>query len=91
MIQIPSPYRRRGQKWCQALRQKRKAMLDLLAAQRVIEEVEAEAGKHISTETIAEIRSEFYCVDDFPADEKHFITVIANIALAKPVCISTRG
>ena len=66
-------------------------MLELLAAQRVIEEVEAEAKKHISTETIAEIRSEFYCVDDFPADEKHFITAIANIALAKPVFTSTRG
>ena len=91
MIQIPNPYCCRGQKWCQVLGQKRKAMLELLAAQRVIEEVEAEAKKHISTEMIAEIRSEFYCINNFPADEKHFITAIANIALAKPVCTSTRG
>ena len=66
-------------------------MLELLEAQRIIEEVEAEAREHISTDTIAKIRSEFYCIDDFPADEGDFITTIANVALARPLCTSTRA
>ena len=66
-------------------------MLELLEAQKVIEEVEAEAREHISTETIAEIRSEFYCVDDFSSDEGRFITTIANVALTDPVYTSARG
>ena len=66
-------------------------MLELLEAQRVIEAVEAEAREHIPTETIAQIRSEFYRVDDFPTDEGHFITTIANVALARAVVTSTRA
>ena len=69
---------------------KRKAMLETLEVQRVIEEVEAEAREHILTETIAQVRSEFYRVDDFSTDERRFITTIANAALTVPVCTSAR-
>jgi len=65
------------------------AMLEILEAQRVIEEVEAEAREHIPTETIARVCSEFYRVDDFSTDERRFITTIANAALTIPVCTST--
>ena len=66
-------------------------MLELLEAQKVIEEVEAEAREHISMETIAEIRSEFYCVNDFSTDEGRFITTIANVSLIGPVYTSAQG
>ena len=85
----PNPYHRQAQKWRQALVKKRKAMLEILEAQRVIEEVEAEAREHIPTETIARVCSEFYRVDDFSTDERRFITTIANAALTIPVCTST--
>jgi len=66
-------------------------MLEVLEVQRVIEEVEAEAREHLSTETIARIRSEFYCVDDFSTDERCFITTIANTALTVPAATFTQG
>ena len=68
IVVVPAPnlYRHWGQNWRQALVKKRKEMLELLEAQRVIEAVEAEAREHILTETIAQIHSKFYRVDDFP-------------------------
>ena len=65
-------------------------MLELLEAQRDIEEVEAEAREHLSTETIARLHSEFYPVDDFSTDERRFIATIANTALTVPACTSTQ-
>ena len=87
----PNPYHHRGQQWRQALLKKRRAMLEVLEAQRVIEEVEAKAREHLSTETIARIRSEFYRVDDFSTDERCFITTIANTALTVPAATFTQG
>ena len=69
---------------------KRRAMLEILEAQRVIEKVEAEARVHVPIETIARIRSEFYRVDDFSTDAKRFITTLANTPLTGPACTSTR-
>ena len=65
--------------------------MELLEVQRDIEEVEAEARQHISRERIAKIRSEFYCVNNFSADEGRFVTTIANVALTGPVCASAQG
>jgi len=66
-------------------------MLEVLEAQRVIEEVEAEAREHLSTEMIAQICSEFYHVNDFSTDERHFITTITNTALTVPAATFTQG
>ena len=66
-------------------------MLELLEAQRIIEEVEAEAGEHIPTEVIARVRSEFYRVDDFSTDERRFIAMIVDTALTIPVSSSAWG
>ena len=65
--------------------------MELLEAQRDIEEVEAKARQHILRERIAEIRSEFYCVNNFSTDEGRFITTIANVALTGPVYASAQG
>ena len=66
-------------------------MLEVLEAQRVIEEVEAKAREHLSTETISRIRSEFYHADDFSTDERRFIATIANTALTVPAGTFMRG
>jgi hypothetical protein len=68
-------------------------MLELLEAQRVIEEVEAEARKHIPLETMTWLHSKFYCVNDIStdSDERRFITTIANTTLTVPVCTPAGG
>ncbi|KIJ60103.1 hypothetical protein HYDPIDRAFT_117556 [Hydnomerulius pinastri MD-312] len=56
----------------------------MLEAQKVIESVEAEAGEHLTTDTIARLRSKFYCVKDDSTPDEQFITAISSICLNLP-------
>ena len=58
---------------------KKKAALEMLEAQKVIEDVESEAGEHVPKAELACLRSKFYDVQDSSVDG-HFIIAISEIA-----------
>ncbi|KAF9233141.1 hypothetical protein BU15DRAFT_66845 [Melanogaster broomeanus] len=76
-----NPYRHRAKQWHQALRKKRKAVSDMLEAQKVIEAVEAEAGEFVPQEILASLRSQYYHVADPASTEGHYLTAVSDIRL----------
>ncbi|KAF9233409.1 quinon protein alcohol dehydrogenase-like superfamily [Melanogaster broomeanus] len=86
-----NPYHPKAREWHTALMKKRKAVLELLEAQTVIERVQAEAGKHLETDTIALIRSKFYPIEDETTPARRFISAVSNIGLNLPACASAHG
>ena len=76
-----NPYRRRTNEWHQALRKKKKAVLELLEAQRVIEDVEAEAAEYVPKALIARLHSKSYPIKDSSSVDGHFITTVSNVFL----------
>jgi len=77
---IYNPYRQRAKTWHLALRKKKRAALELLEAQKVIEEVEAEAAEHVSRGMLARFRSQCYLIEDVSSDEGRFIAAVSAIA-----------
>ena len=55
-------------------------MLELLEAQKVIEEVETEVGEYVPKEMIACLHSQNYDIVDPSSVDRQFITAISNIA-----------
>ena len=76
-----NPYRHRVDEWHQALAKKKKAALEMLEAQKVIEEVEAEAAEHMPKTIIAHLRSQSYPLEDISSLEGHFVAAISDIIL----------
>ncbi|KAF9238705.1 hypothetical protein BU15DRAFT_62432 [Melanogaster broomeanus] len=86
-----NPYQPKAREWHAALMKKRKAALEMLEAQTVIEHVEAKAGKHLQADTIAVIRSKFYRIEDKTTPAGCFISAISNIGLNLPACASAHS
>jgi hypothetical protein len=61
---------------------KKKAALEMLEAQKVIEEVEAEAGQSVPQAILASLHSQCYQIEDSSSVEGRFITAISGITLA---------
>lgn len=75
-----NPYRHRVKAWHLALRKKKRAALELLEAQKVIEEVEAEAAEHMPRGMLTRFRSQCYLIEDASSDEGRFIAAVSAIA-----------
>lgn len=75
-----NPYRHRTQAWHLALKKKKKAALELLEAQKIIEEVETEAAEHVPRGMLARFRSQCYLIEDTSSDDGRFITAISAVA-----------
>ena len=76
---IYNPYCHRAKAWHLALRKKKKAVLELLEAQKVIKEVEAEAAEHVPGGMLACFRSQCYFIEDVSSDKGHFIAAVSAI------------
>jgi hypothetical protein len=70
---------------------KRNAALQMLEAQKVIEGVEAEAGEHLTTDTITLLRSKLYCIADDSTPDGRFVAAISNVGFNLPVCTPAQG
>ena len=52
----------------------------MLEAQKVIEDVESEAGEHVPKSELARLRSKFYDVQDSTSVDGRFIVAISGVA-----------
>ena len=74
-----NPYHKRGMEWQLALAKKKKAALEMLEAQKVIEKIEAEAAEFVPKSTIMHLRFQSYDIEDASSLDGHFITTISNV------------
>lgn len=64
VLWIIASHNHKGKAWRQALMKKKKAALEMLEAQKVIEAAEAEAAEHLPRAMIGHLPSKSYCIGD---------------------------
>ena len=74
-----NPYRERGMEWQLALAKKKKAALEMLEAQKVIEKIEAEAAEFVLKLMITCLCFQSYDIKDASSLDGRFITTISDI------------
>ena len=77
---MQNPHRRRAIEWHKALIKKKKAALEMLEAQKVIEDVESEAGEYVPKAELARLRSKFFDIQDSTSVDGRFIAAISGVA-----------
>ena len=74
-----NPYHERGMEWQLVLAKKKKAALQMLEAQKVIEKIKAEAAEFVPKLMIMCLCFQSYDIEDASSLDGRFITTISDI------------
>ena len=78
-----NPYRQKGEEWQQAMTLKRKAALEMLKAQKMLDRIEAESAESVPQSMISTARFPYHGEDAFSLD-RQFIATISDVQVHAP-------